>query len=167
MNQSVGYTLVFVWIICFCLFFILVLNHRNRGQPSIKLLVSFLLVYLLAFYVTIRGGTAVRLKYLSQKMALIMSDYVVDDGTYPKNINDLQKHSMYRQTIFSSMYPFSMNFGFKVMASHGNTEIVFYAYGFDSDDDNLSKTYDLTLANALNPLLDGDIVVVRNKTENH
>lgn len=174
MDKYISIILVCVLLImALIVLFSILKNIRKRNDKFYKnkknLLLFMILIISISYFISSLNKFILLFKVekFGNEIFSIVSSYKDVKGEYPLNSLQLAQFEHFEKIKKWKMGNLDQKFGFRgtFVPEEEKLNFVFYAYGFDNDDDNLEISYSLNYMYIFWPFLDGDIIVKESWTK--
>lgn len=164
------YLIVLVYLITLILIIsniVFLIKYRLNFFQKIPLLILMSIMFTVCIYAYLVHIKTIYIKkaiLLEKDFYGILSSYEVEKGNYPEGLDSLNSFSEYKEKIYWLYYPLDPPKFNYVITSKDSLRLayIFYAYGFDNDDDSLESSYPLEFKYALNPFFNGDFIIKKD-----
>jgi hypothetical protein len=142
-----------------------ILTRKNKLNKKNLLIILSLIASMSYFISSVdRFILLFKIEKFGNEIFSLVSGYQGVKGKYPTNSQQLTEHETYELIKKWKMGTTDHRFGFigTVDMEEKKLDFIFYAYGFDNDDDEFKINYPLNYMYIFWPFVDGDILVKKS-----
>ena len=158
-------TLLIVALVVLLIILKNILTRKNKLDKKNLLIILGLIISISYFINSINNFLLLfKIEKFGNEIFSIVAGYRGVKGEYPTNSQQLIGYENFQKIKKWKMGTTDHKFGFigTIVPKEEKLNFIFYAYGFDNDDDELKISYPLNYIYIFWPFLDGDIIVKKN-----